>query len=142
MSVLVTGGCGYLGSHTCLALLEAGYEVVAVDNLCNSSRESLKRVSELTGQPFKLYECDVRNGMQLMQVVEQNNVEAVIHFAALKSVSESFEKPLEYYENGKAGELMHPETKELLEKLLHMLADEGEETTYQYIRREVLKKRR
>lgn len=70
MSVLVTGGCGYLGSHTCLALLEAGYEVVAVDNLCNSSRESLKRVSELTGQPFKLYECDVRNGMQLMQVVE------------------------------------------------------------------------
>ena len=56
MSVLVTGGCGYLGSHTCLALLEAGYEVVAVDNLCNSSRESLKRVSELTGQPFKLYE--------------------------------------------------------------------------------------
>ena len=83
MSVLVTGGCGYLGSHTCLALLEAGYEVVAVDNLCNSSRESLKRVSELTGQPFKLYECDVRNGMQLMQVVEQNNVEAVIHSAAL-----------------------------------------------------------
>ena len=105
MSVLVTGGCGYLGSHTCLALLEAGYEVVAVDNLCNSSRESLKRVSELTGQPFKLYECDVRNGMQLMQVVEQNNVEAVIHFAALKSVSESFEKPLEYYENNVGGTL-------------------------------------
>ena len=105
MSVLVTGACGYLGSHTCLALLEAGYEVVAVDNLCNSSRESLKRVSELTGQPFKLYECDVRNGMQLMQVVEQNNVEAVIHFAALKSVSESFEKPLEYYENNVGGTL-------------------------------------
>ena len=105
MSVLVTGACGYLGSHTCLALLEVGYEVVAVDNLCNSSRESLKRVSELTGQPFKLYECDVRNGMQLMQVVEQNNVEAVIHFAALKSVSESFEKPLEYYENNVGGTL-------------------------------------
>lgn len=68
-------------------------------------RESLKRVSELTGQPFKLYECDVRNGMQLMQVVEQNNVEAVIHFAALKSVSESFEKPLEYYENNVGGTL-------------------------------------
>ncbi len=105
MSILVTGGCGYLGSHTCLALIEAGYEVVAVDNLCNSSRESLKRVAELTGQTFKLYECDVRNGMQLMNVIEENEVEAVIHFAALKSVPESFEKPLEYYENNVGGTL-------------------------------------
>jgi UDP-glucose 4-epimerase len=105
MSILVTGGCGYLGSHTCLALLEAGYDVVALDNFSNSTRASLVRVSELTGTPLKLYQCDVRNGMQMIGILDENEIEAVIHFAALKNPVESFGKPLEYYENNVGGTL-------------------------------------
>jgi len=106
MSVLVTGGAGYIGSHTCIELLEAGYDVVVVDNLCNSSKESLKRVEELTGKPVKFYEVDLLDKAALEQVFAQEKFEAVIHFAGLKAVGESVAKPLEYYHNNITGTLI------------------------------------
>ncbi|MBR0357194.1 MAG: UDP-glucose 4-epimerase GalE [Clostridia bacterium] len=99
MKVLVTGGAGYIGSHTCLALLELGYDVVAVDNFCNSSPESLKRVEELTGKRVPLYELDVRDEAALDRVFQEHDIGCAIHFAGLKAVGESVEKPLSYYEN-------------------------------------------
>ena len=99
MKVLVTGGAGYIGSHTCLALLELGYDVVAVDNFCNSSPESLKRVEELTGKQVPLYELDVRDEAALDRVFQEHDIGCAIHFAGLKAVGESVEKPLSYYEN-------------------------------------------
>ena len=105
MSILVTGGAGYLGSHVCLRLLEEGYDVVAFDNFCNSSRTALARVSEMAGETFRLYQGDVRNGNQLIEIITQNDVDAIIHLAALKSVPESFTRPLEYYENNVGGTL-------------------------------------
>jgi len=105
MSILVTGGAGYLGSHVCLRLLEENYDVVAFDNFCNSSRTALARVAEMAGEGFKLYQGDVRNGNQLIEIITQNEVDAVIHLAALKSVPESFTRPLEYYENNVGGTL-------------------------------------
>lgn len=105
MAVLVTGGAGYIGSHTALELLNEGYEVVVYDNLCNSSEESLKRVQELTGKEIKFYEGDVLDGAALEAMFRAENVDAVIHCAALKAVGESVQKPLEYYQNNITGTL-------------------------------------
>lgn len=104
--ILVTGGAGYIGSHTCLELLEAGFELVVLDNFCNSSRESLQRVAELTGaDEIPLYAGDVRDTAILDQVFSEHNIAGVIHFAGLKAVGESVEKPLLYYDNNVAGTL-------------------------------------
>ncbi len=106
MAILVTGGAGYIGSHTCVELLEAGYDVVVVDNLCNSSKKSLERVQEITGKQLKFYECDILDREKLTQVFEQESIDSVIHFAGLKAVGESVAKPLEYYWNNVAGTLV------------------------------------
>lgn len=99
VKILVTGGAGYIGSHTCLELLEAGYEVVVVDNLVNSKKESLRRVEELTGKSISFYEIDLLHEQQLDQVFKEHSFEAVIHFAGLKAVGESVSMPLQYYDN-------------------------------------------
>ena len=99
MKVLVTGGAGYIGSHTCVELLNKGYEVVVIDNLCNSNPESLKRVQELTGKTLKFYEGDVRDEALLTKIFAENEISCVIHFAGLKAVGESVEKPWMYYDN-------------------------------------------
>ena len=98
-TILVTGGAGYIGSHTCVELLNAGYDVVVVDNLCNSCRESLKRVEEITGKKLTFYEVDLLDEPALDAVFQNENIDAVIHFAGLKAVGESVYKPLEYYRN-------------------------------------------
>ena len=103
--ILITGGAGYIGSHTAVELLNAGYEVVVYDNLCNSSRESLRRVEELTGKTIVFYEGDVRDTVALTSMFEKEGIDAVIHCAALKAVGESVQKPLEYYENNISGTL-------------------------------------
>lgn len=105
MSILVTGGAGYIGSHTCVELLNAGYEITVVDNLYNSSPKSLDRVKELTGKDFKFYECDIRDTEGMDKIFKENKIDAVIHFAGLKAVGESCEKPLEYYDNNIGGTL-------------------------------------
>lgn len=105
MNILVTGGAGYIGSHTCVELLNAGYDVVVVDNYYNSSPKSLERVKELTGKDFKFYECDVRDTEGMDKIFKENKINAVIHFAGLKAVGESCEKPLEYYDNNIGGTL-------------------------------------
>jgi len=99
MRILVTGGAGYIGSHTCVALLEAGYSVVVVDNLCNSKAEVLKRVEEITGQAVEFYRIDVTDETALDPVFQAHRLDGVIHFAGLKAVGESVQKPLEYYYN-------------------------------------------
>ena len=99
MNVLVTGGAGYIGSHTCLELLESGYGVVVVDNLCNSNPKSLKVVEELTGKSLRFYRGDVRDEALLKQIFAENEIGCVIHFAGLKAVGESVAKPWEYYDN-------------------------------------------
>ena len=99
MNVLVTGGAGYIGSHTCLELLESGYGVVVIDNLCNSNPKSLERVRELTGKTIKFYEGDVRDEALLAKIFAENEIGCVIHFAGLKAVGESVAKPWEYYDN-------------------------------------------
>ncbi|MGK3126753.1 UDP-glucose 4-epimerase GalE [Candidatus Pantoea formicae] len=99
MAILVTGGAGYIGSHTVLALLEKGEEVVVLDNLCNASSKALNRVEELTGKPVKFYQVDVRDSEQIRNVFTLHKISSVIHFAGLKSVGESVRKPLEYYDN-------------------------------------------
>lgn len=104
-NVLVTGGAGYIGSHCCLALHEAGFDVVALDNLSNSSRESLRRVSELIGRPIELCEVDLRNAEDVQRVLRAGSFDAVVHFAGLKAVGESIEQPLRYYENNVYGTL-------------------------------------
>lgn len=103
-TVLVTGGAGYIGSHTCVALLEAGHDVVVVDNLCNSKPAALERVEEIAGRKLRwFYRGDVRDASVLIQVFAEHRVDAVIHFAALKAVGESVAKPLAYYENNIGG---------------------------------------
>ncbi len=97
--ILVTGGAGYIGSHTTLLLLEAGYEVVVVDNLSNSSLESLRRVEQITGQSVAFYKVDLRDQSQLANVFEAHEFSGVIHFAGLKAVGESSEIPLDYYDH-------------------------------------------
>lgn len=99
MTVLVTGGAGYIGSHTCVELLKNDYDVVVVDNLCNSSEISLRRVAELTGKAPCFYRCDVRDTAALSDVFRRHEIGCVIHFAGLKAVGESVQKPLAYYEN-------------------------------------------
>ncbi len=99
MNILVTGGAGYIGSHTCLELLESGYGVVVIDNLCNSNPKSLERVQELTGKTLKFYEGDVRDEGLLRKIFAENDISAVIHFAGLKAVGESVAQPWRYYDN-------------------------------------------
>ncbi len=103
--ILITGGAGYIGSHTALELLEQGYQVVVYDNLCNSSRESSRRVEELTGKSVAFYEGDVLDEKALEDVFRAEEIDAVIHCAALKAVGESVQKPLEYYHNNITGTL-------------------------------------
>ncbi|MCB2184410.1 MAG: UDP-glucose 4-epimerase GalE [Desulfobulbaceae bacterium] len=106
MQILVTGGAGYIGSHTCLELLNAGYEVVVVDNLVNSQKESLQRVEELTGKSIRFYEVDLKDEDKLAGVFRDNKIESVIHFAGLKAVGESVSMPLRYYDNNITGTLI------------------------------------
>jgi UDP-glucose 4-epimerase len=103
MLILVTGGAGYIGSHTCIELIKSGYEVVVVDNLCNSSLESLRRVEGLVDCNIPLHKVDVRDKAALTQVFEQYSIDGVIHFAGLKAVGESVEKPIEYYDTNVGG---------------------------------------
>lgn len=103
MSILVTGGAGYIGSHTCVELLKAGYDVVVIDNFYNSKKEVLNRVAAITGKSFAFYKCDIRDRKALGAIFGKEKIEAVIHFAGLKAVGESCQKPLEYYENNVGG---------------------------------------
>lgn len=105
MRILVTGGAGYIGSHTCVELLNAGYEVVVVDNLSNSSEVALDRVREITGKSLSFYALDIRDADGLTKVFAAHNVDAVIHFAGLKAVGESVEQALKYYQNNVQGTL-------------------------------------
>lgn len=105
MHVLVTGGAGYIGSHTCLELLNSGHQVTVIDSLVNSSKESLLRVEKLTGKSAKFHEADLRDRDAMFKIVGSEKFDAVIHFAALKAVGESVAKPLEYYENNLTGTL-------------------------------------
>ena len=98
-TILVTGGAGYIGSHTCLELLEAGYQVVVVDNLCNSNSDSLSRVEELTGKDIQFHLADLRDMSEVRDLFRREDIDAVIHFAGLKAVGESTEIPLAYYQN-------------------------------------------
>jgi UDP-glucose 4-epimerase len=104
--VLVTGGAGYIGSHTSLLLIEAGYDIVVFDNFCNSSMESLKRVEKLAHKKIPFVEGDIRNKSDLQKVFDNYTIDSVIHFAGLKAVGESVEKPLEYYDNNINGTLV------------------------------------
>lgn len=105
MSILVTGGAGYIGSHTCVVLLEAGYDVVVVDNLSNSSKLAIDRVESICGKSVKFYECDILDTAGMKNIFASNNIDAVIHFAGLKAVGESVAHPLRYYENNISGTL-------------------------------------
>jgi len=105
MHVLVTGGAGYIGSHTCLELLNSGHQVTVIDSLVNSSQESLQRVEKLTGKSVKFHKADLRDRDAMVKIVGSEKFDAVIHFAALKAVGESVAKPLEYYENNLTGTL-------------------------------------
>ena len=106
MAILVTGGAGYIGSHTCVELLNAGKEIVVVDNFSNSKPESLKRVREITGKEFSFYEVDLLDRQAVTKVFEENQIDAVIHFAGLKAVGESVSIPLHYYHNNISGTLI------------------------------------
>lgn len=106
MSVLVTGGAGFIGSHTCVELLESGFDVVVCDNLSNASEEALKRVEKITGRTVKFYKTDIRDREGLDTIFEKENIDSVIHFAGLKAVGESVEKPLLYYDNNIHGTLV------------------------------------
>lgn len=106
MSILVTGGAGYIGSHTCVELLEAGYEVVVVDNLYNASQKAIDRVEEITGKKVTFYEADLLDKEALDKIFDAHEIEAVIHFAGYKAVGESVQKPIEYYHNNMTGTLI------------------------------------
>ena len=106
MAILVTGGAGYIGSHTCVELLNAGYEVVVLDNLSNSSEKSLKRVEKITGKPVTFYEVDILDREGLEKVFAAESIDCCIHFAGLKAVGESVAKPWEYYYNNISGTLV------------------------------------
>ena len=106
MSILVTGGAGYIGSHTVACLLNAGYEVVVLDNLVNSSEEALVRVEKITGKKVKFYEGDISDRELLRELFQTENIDSCIHFAGLKAVGESTVKPLEYYINNISGSLV------------------------------------
>ena len=106
MAILVAGGAGYIGSHTCVELLNAGYDVVVVDNLYNSSEEAIKRVEQITGKSVKFYQADVLDKPALDKIFDDENIDSVINFAGLKAVGESVRKPLEYYHNNITGTLI------------------------------------
>ena len=110
MSILITGGAGFIGSHTCVEMLNSGYDVVVVDNLDNSSSESLDRVEKITGKKVKFYKEDVRNREALRKIFTENSIEAVIHFAGLKAVGESVRGPIMYYDNNLINTLVLLET--------------------------------
>lgn len=103
--ILLTGGAGYIGTHTCVELLQAGYDIVAVDNLCNSREEALNRVRQITGSDFTFVNLDIRNRIALRDVFRAHEIDAVIHLAGIKAVGESVEKPLAYYDNNVGGSL-------------------------------------
>ncbi len=105
MTIMVTGGAGFIGSHTVVELQESGYDVVVVDNLVNASRESLRRVEKITGKPLHFYEVDLLDRDGLNEVFDREKIDCVIHFAGLKAVGESVHKPLEYYHNNLTGTL-------------------------------------
>ncbi|UTR13078.1 UDP-glucose 4-epimerase GalE [Evansella sp. LMS18] len=115
MQILVTGGAGYIGSHTCIQLLNSGYEAIIVDNFSNSKPEALKRVEQITGEKLKFYKTDILDQEALIKVFEENKIEAVIHFAGLKAVGESVTLPLKYYQNNIAGTLVLLEVMEAFE---------------------------
>ena len=106
MKILVTGGAGYIGSHTCVELLNSGYDVIVVDNLSNSKKAALRRVEEITGKNIAFYEDDIRNREGLEKIFSEQEIDAVIHFAGLKAVGESVRKPIEYYHNNMTGTLV------------------------------------
>lgn len=110
MSILVTGGAGYIGSHTCVELLKAGEDIIVLDNYSNSKKEVIEKIKQITGKDFKAYEVDLLNREDVERVFEENNIEEVIHFAGLKAVGESVEKPLWYYENNVYGTIVLLET--------------------------------
>ncbi len=110
MKILVTGGAGYIASHTNLILLQKGYDVVVLDNLCNSSKESVRRVEELAGKPITFYEGDCRDREILKKIFTEHKIDAVIHFAGLKAVGESCRKPMLYYDNNLGSNLALAET--------------------------------
>ena len=105
MAILVTGGAGYIGSHTVVELQNSGYDVVVCDNLCNSSRKSLERVEKITGKPVKFYLADILDRDAMENIFENEKIDSVIHFAGLKAVGESVAKPWEYYNNNITGTL-------------------------------------
>lgn len=105
-NILVTGGAGYIGSHTCVELLNSGFGVIVADNLLNSNRESLSRVKKITGKDVKFYETDVRDRAAMEKIFNENKIDWVIHFAGLKAVGESCVKPIEYYDNNLYGTLV------------------------------------
>jgi UDP-glucose 4-epimerase len=106
MAILVTGGAGYIGSHTCIELLQSGYDIIVVDNYSNSQSKALERVRELTGRDFKFYEVDLLDEAAIGHIFADNSIEAVIHLAGLKAVGESVQKPLHYYHNNITGTLI------------------------------------
>ena len=99
MKILVTGGCGYIGSHTCIELLENGYDVVVIDNLVNSKEDVIDKIEKITSKKINFYKGDVRDEELLNKIFSENKIDAVIHFAGLKAVGESVQKPIEYYQN-------------------------------------------
>ncbi|MEC5424026.1 UDP-glucose 4-epimerase GalE [Virgibacillus sp. C22-A2] len=103
MAVLVTGGAGYIGTHTCVELLTKGYEIIVIDNFCNSNPEAVKRVSKITGKDFKTYHADLLDKDRVEAIFFENKIDAVIHFAGLKAVGESVAVPLKYYQNNVTG---------------------------------------
>lgn len=106
MAILVTGGAGYIGSHTCIELINAGYDVVVLDNLSNSSEKSLERVAQITGKKVPFYKVDILDRAGMNEIFEKESLDSVIHFAGLKAVGESVAKPLEYYHNNITGTLL------------------------------------
>lgn len=128
MAILITGGAGYIGSHTCVELLEAGYEVVIIDNLSNSSELSLNRVAEITNKSFTFYKMDLQDRVQLDQVFTKHAIEAVIHFAGLKAVGESVRLPLSYYHTNMMSTLVLCEV--MKEHNVHKLVFSSSATVY------------
>ena len=108
--ILVTGGAGFIGSHTCVELLDAGYEIAVIDNFSNSKPEMIDKIKQITNKNFKFYEADLLDRPKVEQIFEENKIDAVIHFAGLKAVGESVEKPMEYYHNNIGSTLILCET--------------------------------